>query len=122
TFWSFAVELNACTRKFPCLNSGSCYDLPHGHYCNCPDSVIGNNFEISIEEMPTRGNKDVTTIVVIVVVVSVVTTAAVIIRVLYSLKESQKVPSVTRKVNLEMQVLEEEKTQPIHYLHLFVHV
>ena len=72
--------------------------------------------------MPTRGNKDVTTIVVIVVVVSVVTTAAVIIRVLYSLKESQKVPSVTRKVNLEMQVLEEEKTQPIHYLHLFVHV
>jgi len=100
TFCSFAAELNECIRN-PCLNSGTCYDLPHGYYCSCPDSVIGNNCETSIDEVPTREGKDVITIVIIVVVVAVVIIAAVIICVLYSQIQSQQVPSVTRKVNLD---------------------
>ena len=98
--YCFPAELNECTSN-PCLNSGTCFDIPRGYYCTCPDTVIGNNCETSIGEVATRKDKDIITIVIIAVVIAVVVVAAVIICVIFSQIRNRKVPSISKKADLE---------------------
>ena len=88
-----STEVNECVKE-PCLNGGTCHDLPHGYFCSCPDTVLGDLCDIFIDIQPEEDNTNVMMIVIIMIVVAIIIIATVIISVFVCQRRDQKVPDV----------------------------